>query len=96
MKRFVPVLIASFLTFLITRLALAFLAGDFAYSVIPGWHTIIYPPEMTLTVLTLILLSLTLSIAGLFKLMTKLILIIFKRVTKDQRANNISSLKNIK
>ena len=81
-KRILTIIIGCLLTFLTTRTLIAMLAGDFAYSVIPGWHTVIYPPEMTLTVLTGILLGLTLIVVGIYKAVSILISLIFDRIEK--------------
>ncbi|WP_276373146.1 hypothetical protein [Chryseolinea sp. H1M3-3] len=81
-KRIFRIIIACILTFFGTRALIGIMAGDFAYSLIPGWHTIIYPPAMSLTVLTGILLVLTLIVIGLYKCVSLLVAAVFDRLVK--------------
>jgi hypothetical protein len=81
-KRIFRIVVACILTFFGTRSAIGIVAGDFAYSLIPGWHTIVYPPEMTLSVLTGILLVMTLIVVGLYKCVSAIISAVLDRMVK--------------
>jgi hypothetical protein len=83
-RRIFTIVIACILTFFATRAVIGILAGDLAYSVIPGWHTIIYPPEMTLTMLTGMLLILTLMVVGLYKTLSLFISAVLNRIVKKK------------
>jgi len=79
-QRIFIAVIGTVLTFFIVRGLLGFLTGDFAYSVIPGWHTTILTPQTTLTILTTILLVVTLIVVGLYKLISKALQAIWTRL----------------
>jgi hypothetical protein len=82
-KNILTTAISSVLTFVVVRLLIGLVALDYAFSVIPGWHTIILTENMTLTLLTIILMTMTLVVMGLFKIITKILLTIWTRLTKD-------------
>ncbi len=75
-------IIATILTFIVVRELLRLMIGDFAYSIIPGWHSTILPPQTTLTVLTILLLIMTLVILGLYKLIFNAFLSLWIKLKK--------------
>jgi len=75
-------IIGGLLTFLIVREIIRFLSKDFAFSVISGWHTIIYPPDMTINVLTLIALILSFIVVIINSICKKIIKMLAMKITK--------------
>ena len=76
------------LSSLITLAILVFISGfsDIAFSIIPGWHTVIYPPKMVRIILCFAALGLSLVIYGLFRMVEMLVgKILTKFVMKDKK-----------
>ncbi|MEJ7643713.1 MAG: hypothetical protein WKF87_03905 [Chryseolinea sp.] len=62
-------LITTLVVYVTVRLG----TNDAAYSIVPGWHTTIYSPEMTWTILTIIILVISLLVYLIFKGTIKLL-----------------------
>jgi hypothetical protein len=75
-------IIGTILTFFVVKEILRFITGDFAYSVIPGWHTTIFSSQTTLTILTILLLVLTLVVVGLYKIIFRIVWTLWTRIEK--------------
>ncbi len=56
-------LVTTLVVYMTVRLG----TGDAAFSIVPGWHTTIYPPEITWTILTIIILVASLLVYFIFK-----------------------------
>lgn len=65
--------IAFLITLAALRELLRLLAGDFATSIIPGWHTTIHSNEWILTIGALLILFVAWVAMGLFRLTNILI-----------------------
>jgi hypothetical protein len=61
-------LITTLVLYLTVRLG----TSDTAFSIIPGWHTTIYPPDITWTILTIIILVTSLLVYLIFRVTVKL------------------------
>ncbi len=73
-------IIATLIIFLIVRVLIQFMAGN-AYLVIPGWHTTVYKPTTSLTILTLFVLIMTWVVTILFKFVSKTVQTIWTNLT---------------
>lgn len=58
----------SILTILATYLIIRFGINEAAFGVVPGWHTVIYPPNVLWIIMTVMLLVSTLLVHLIFKL----------------------------
>lgn len=66
--------IVSILVFiLLLRELLRFFSGDFVSSIIPGWHTTIYPTEWLLTIGAFVVVLFGFVLFGLFKGIRKIL-----------------------
>lgn len=62
-------LITTLVVYAIVRLS----TGDVAFSIVPGWHTTIYPPEITWVILTVMILVTSLMVQLIFRWSIKLL-----------------------
>jgi len=71
MKKIYTYFLAMISTSILIYVLVRFLIGDTMLSIIPGWHTTIYPPEIIAIVITLLLLLFSFIIYALFKWFNK-------------------------
>src|SRR6187551_205956 len=68
--------LGGLITTLVVYVTVRLVTSDAAFSIVPGWHTTIYPPEITWTILTIIILVTSLLVylifRGILKLLTSL------------------------
>ena len=76
-------IVAGALTLLILWGLLTFLSGDFALSVLPGWHTTISSPETSWRLISILLLLLTLFAYGLYRIISKVLRTFWTKGIKD-------------
>jgi hypothetical protein len=69
-------LITTLVVYVTVRLG----TSDTAYSIVPGWHTTIYPSETTWTVLTIVILIMSLLVYLIFKGTIKLLSSLWTRL----------------
>lgn len=69
-------LLAILLVYVIIRLS----TSDIAFSIIPSWHTTIYSPDFTWTILTILLILSSLLVYFIYKGIIKLLTLLWKRL----------------
>lgn len=67
----ISALIATLLTYVVIRPR--FLTIDEIYSVIPGWHTTIFPPAITWTIITFIILIVAILVYSILRFAVKVV-----------------------
>ena len=69
MKKAFIIILALLLTFFLVRelLSYAMMSTDFATSIIPGWHTSIYPNQMMLSIGALLVICAAVIAYGIFR-----------------------------
>lgn len=67
---------AGFLTALTVYFMVRLFTSDMLLSVIPGWHTTIYPPEMTRILLTILILLMSWLVYLMFRGAKKILLLL--------------------
>lgn len=70
----------SILTILVVYLIIRFGVNEASYAVVPGWHTVIYPPDVLWIILTILMLVSTLIVHLIFKLTIKLLALAWSRI----------------
>jgi hypothetical protein len=65
--------IGGVITTLVVYVAIRLATNDAAFSMLPGWHTTIYPPEITWAILTVLILGMSLSVYLIFKMTIRLL-----------------------
>lgn len=70
----------AILTIMIVYLIIRVGVNDTAFAVVPGWHTVIYPPDILWIVLTTLMLVSTLIVHLIFKLTMKLLSLAWSRI----------------
>jgi di/tricarboxylate transporter len=78
-EHMVLLLIAAIVTTLAVYVAVRLTTTDAAFSVVPGWHTTIYPAEITWSILTAFILAAGLIVYVIFKLTLRLLTLIRKK-----------------
>ena len=77
-------IVLSGLTILITTLIVYVMVrvgtSDLAFSIVPGWHTTIYPVEITWAMLTALILITTLLVYIIFRIIFKILKAVTKRI----------------
>ena len=71
--------LAGVITTLFIYVAVRLGTGDAAFSIVPGWHTIIYPPRVIGTILAAVILVTSLLVYLLFRGMVKLLTLFWAR-----------------
>lgn len=75
-EKIILLTLGGLITTLIVYVTVILGTSDAAFSIVPGWHTTIYPPEITWTILTLVILVTSLLVylifRGAIKLLTSL------------------------
>ncbi len=66
-------ILAGMLTTLVVFVTVKLWAGEAALTIIPGWHTTIYTPEITWTILTILILATSLMVNLIFRVAIKLL-----------------------
>ena len=96
-RKLIADIIGVLIAFLVIEESLRFLTSDFTISLIPGWHTTIYPRKWLLAVATIVLLGLTYLISKLVIFTRRISLKIIDRLLKPEKTNSkwkISKLWN--
>jgi hypothetical protein len=75
---------AALLTSVIVYITVRLGTGDAAYSVVPGWHTTIAPPEITWSALTVIILLTSGVVYLLFKGIMKFLTSLWVKFNRKQ------------
>ena len=76
--------IALIFTLIILREILRQMSGDYTTSVIPGWHTTVYPTEWILTMVAILILLVSGITMSLFKLIKNIMEKIWKTIEKNK------------
>lgn len=71
---------SGLLTTLAVYLLIRFVTEDLPLSLVPGWHTTIYPPSVTYVILTALFLVSSLLIYAVFKIFIRLVLMISSKL----------------
>lgn len=61
------------ITFVVTRVIIGLITSDGLLSILPGWHTVIYSKETTITLLSLIILASSAVVCFLFRFINRCI-----------------------
>lgn len=72
-------LVTALLVYVTVRLSTA----DMTYSVVPGWHATMYPPEITWTALTIIILATSLIVCVIFRVTLRLFTLLWSRMKSE-------------
>ena len=78
-EKSVTVIIAGTITTLVVYLAVRLWASDAAFSIIPGWHTTLYPRDITIVILTSAILVSSLFVSLLFRGIIRLLITLWIR-----------------
>lgn len=68
------------ITTLIVYVTIRLWTSDVAFSLVPGWHTTIYPPEITWSILTVLVLGTTSIVYMIFKGTIKLLTVLWTKL----------------
>ena len=72
--------LSGLITTLVVYVTVRLMTSDAAFSIVPGWHTTIYPPEITWTILTIIILVTSLLVYLIFRAAIKLLTSLWTRM----------------
>lgn len=72
--------LAGIITLLLVYLIFRFSKSDTALSIVPGWHTTIYPPEIMWTIFIIIILLTSLLVYFIYKGILKSLALLLKRL----------------
>jgi hypothetical protein len=71
--------IGGVITTLVVYVTVRLSTSDAAFSIVPGWHTTIYPPAITWAILTALILVTALIVYLIFKLTLRLLTFLWTR-----------------
>lgn len=71
---------AGLMTALLAYVILRLWTSNAAFSIVPGWHTTIYPPEITWAILTAILLATSILVYFVFRGAIKLLTALWTKI----------------
>ena len=72
--------LVAIITILLVYLIFRFSTSDTALSIVPSWNTTIYPPEITWTILTILLILSSLLVYFLYKGIIKGLTLLWKKL----------------
>lgn len=72
--------IGALITALVVYVTVRLWASEAVFSVVPGWHTIIYPPEITWAMLTVIILVTSLLVYFVFRGTIKVLTVLWTKI----------------
>ena len=81
-KREKPILLifGGLITTLVIYVTVRLSISDAAFSIVPGWHTTIYPPEITWIILTIVILVTSIVVYLVFRGTIKLLASLWMRM----------------
>lgn len=72
--------LGGLLVLLVIYVTASLWTSDAVFSIVPGWHTTIYPPEITWSVLAVIILAIGIVVYLVFRGMIKLLTALWARM----------------
>jgi hypothetical protein len=72
--------LAGLIATLTVYVTLSLWSADATFSIVPGWHTTIYPPEVTWSILIIIILVTSLLVYLIFRGTTRLLTSLWARL----------------
>ena len=79
-EKIILLTLGGLITTLVVYVTVRLGTSDAAFSIVPGWHTTIYPPEITWTILTIVILVTSLLVYLIFRVITKLLTSLWTRL----------------
>lgn len=84
-EKIILLALAGLVTALLVYTTVRLSTADITYSVIPGWHTTMYPPDITWTALTIIILAISLIVCVIFRATLRLFTLLWSRMKSDRQ-----------
>lgn len=72
--------LGGLLVLLVIYVTASLWTSDGVLSIVPGWHTTIYPPEITWSALAAIILAIGITVYLVFRGMIKLLTVLWERM----------------
>ena len=79
-ERTILLILGGLITTLAVYVTVRLWTSDAAFSIVPGWHTTIFPPEITWTILTIIILLTSVIVYLVFRGTIKLLTVLWTRL----------------